>query len=960
MVMIKHATFFNFKFAHCGARRIVLHCGASMTFFSSRDVRWAPDGEPFSRAFSVSAHSQKLWIQAEDRSGVPLGEPMHLMLKGTNWAGFQANGCVHELWKHSLQNYLDRLVDNHFNAVRLPLSLALVAADSWIITGTEDAEHPRCGHEYQGLETLAILDDVVERLRAIGVFVMLDMHTQSHPEFNQGCWENSCCTGDKVCDEAMVERFIEAWRKLARRYCAQPNVIMADLFNEPHDAYWGEGAPEGADWGLFAERLGNEVLAICPRWLIVVEGVGNNNRACGHAGHGGCWWGENILGMLRAPIRLSLPNRLVLSPHVYGHGNHPYMKSRSFPRNMPGVWTAHWYRVAVETGVPVVLGEWGGVWVQTTFHGDKIKATATWQHAMRDFLLQHNISSFYWTLNDNSFKTGSLYNGPHSREKLELLSPLLSTSIMAVQAAWYVWPPEPPSPPPSPPVPPVPPVPPPPMPPNTPPPTVDGFEYVGCFAGSTKQPYAMLEEEVHHGRKTTRVYVDAPSRAACRELCSAEGRRFFALQRIDVRRGSHTNMACGCGDIDPNDDASHARGKDTECNANKATKHGRADVCAGVPDWPVIGGGTCGGPRRNSVYRIVPKSGIAPSPPMPPSTPLVEPRSPPSPPSPPPSPPSPPDPPPPPNEPPSPQMPPLRPPPRSPPPRPCIPLPPPPPTRVATPPSSSSSSSSVTTPSLPSTAAGAEGGGWPFGPIDTSAFLVLLVLLCALLVRCMPRCCRGRGRGRSVGKDGDDAEVSETTSPPNATSTARKAEGALMRAVRGASDGTSRQPSRRKPRSGTRTRGKVAASDAECWITDGHEGETEAKAPETELASSTCRQYMVRASRSGAAPILVIDGDDDTPPGDELEPPARRRRQRRHRAKRVKEDDPDQLIEAATEAAASATGQEVSSSVDTMAEAVDEASAPARRPGGRHGQQQGRRKMRGSSKERLVVAHDLD
>jgi len=207
--------------------------------FSSLDVRWAPDG-PFSRAFSVSAHSQKLWIQGADSSGAPIDTPMHLMLKGANWAGFQSGGCVHELWKHDLQQYLDTLVDNNFNAVRLPLSLALVAADSWIIasgpdgTVDRDAEHPKCGREYEGLETLAILDDVLERLRALGIFVMLDMHTQSHPEGNQKCWENTCCsaTTGYVCDEAKVERFVEAWRKLARRYCAQPNVIMADLFNE--------------------------------------------------------------------------------------------------------------------------------------------------------------------------------------------------------------------------------------------------------------------------------------------------------------------------------------------------------------------------------------------------------------------------------------------------------------------------------------------------------------------------------------------------------------------------------------------------------------------------------------------------------------------------------------------------------------------------------------------------------
>lgn len=44
--------------------------------------------------------------------------PLHL--KGANWAGMQADGCVHELWKYDVQAYLDYLSRNGFNAVRLP------------------------------------------------------------------------------------------------------------------------------------------------------------------------------------------------------------------------------------------------------------------------------------------------------------------------------------------------------------------------------------------------------------------------------------------------------------------------------------------------------------------------------------------------------------------------------------------------------------------------------------------------------------------------------------------------------------------------------------------------------------------------------------------------------------------------------------------------------------------------
>eukprot|EP00966_Prymnesium_polylepis_P236807 5476713-Prymnesium_polylepis.1 len=56
---------------------------------------------PFSIPFALSAHNGKLWIAPEFKLGTPdessSWEPFKI--KGTNWAGFQAGGCVHELWK---------------------------------------------------------------------------------------------------------------------------------------------------------------------------------------------------------------------------------------------------------------------------------------------------------------------------------------------------------------------------------------------------------------------------------------------------------------------------------------------------------------------------------------------------------------------------------------------------------------------------------------------------------------------------------------------------------------------------------------------------------------------------------------------------------------------------------------------------------------------------------------------
>ena len=192
-----------------------------------------------------------------------------------------------------------------------------------------------------------------------------------------------------------------------------------------------------------------------PRWLIMVEGIANQEAspACRNAtGDSWCWWGENILGQLRRPLNLSLPNRLVLSPHAYGHGDQPYFTAPDFPANMPGIWDALWGQIPERAGVPVIVGEWGGLW----------ESTAVWQTWMQDYLVGKKISSFYWALNDNARSTGGLYHSSNYA-KWHMLSSSPKTTIQDLQLGWLT--PKPPMPP----TPPTRPMPQPPVPPGAPP-----------------------------------------------------------------------------------------------------------------------------------------------------------------------------------------------------------------------------------------------------------------------------------------------------------------------------------------------------------------------------------------------------------------------------------------------------------------------------------------------------------
>ena len=265
-----------------------------------------PDA-PFTRPFTLSAHAGKLWIapvvgleidtvrQAHPpgAAAVDIGAVQweELKLKGANWAGIQASGCVHELYKYPVSEYLAYLRRERFNAVRLPLSAALLnmaaSADGYVLSNI-------CG-EYAGWELLGALDDLIRRLAAAGLFVMLDMHTLDYPEGNNGLWCTGEAPGSNHCGRVSERPIYRSWRLLAQRYCSFPNVVLADVFNEPHDASWDA-------WRDFVQRIARDAIhAWCDRWIVVAEGIGGASPC------NDCWWGENVIRQSGRPITPDYP-----------------------------------------------------------------------------------------------------------------------------------------------------------------------------------------------------------------------------------------------------------------------------------------------------------------------------------------------------------------------------------------------------------------------------------------------------------------------------------------------------------------------------------------------------------------------------------------------------------------------------------------------------------------------------
>ena len=254
----------------------------------------------FSVPHEIRAHSGRLWLRPS--FALPGSEAeVELHLKGANWGGFEApNSCVEQLSAWTEDDYMSMLQRRRFNAVRLPLSLRTLYR--YVMATTDWRGNPKyeCGpYSYGSFRggskafVLEALESVLRKLGSRGIWVTLDMH-HVHWEFqNEGLWcflgqsdtqgcrpappGTSCARAvdPVVCAFRLVENgtlldteapIIATWEMLAHKFCSHPNVIMADIFNEPHGGHWGDPQlPRGKDWRAAATRIANAILAICPR-----------------------------------------------------------------------------------------------------------------------------------------------------------------------------------------------------------------------------------------------------------------------------------------------------------------------------------------------------------------------------------------------------------------------------------------------------------------------------------------------------------------------------------------------------------------------------------------------------------------------------------------------------------------------------------------------------------------------
>ncbi|NJL79983.1 MAG: glycoside hydrolase family 5 protein [Richelia sp. RM2_1_2] len=313
------------------------------------------------------------------------GNPV--LLRGVNWFGMETEThAPHGLWLRDYQEMLVQIKKLGYNLIRLPYSVeALYSSQVSGIDFTIGSNQ-----ELEGKTPIEIMDAIVEEAQRQGLLILLDSHRLNDKRIPELWYGDGYTEAD----------WINTWLQLAQRYQNQTNVIGADLKNEPHGkASWGTD-DLATDWRLAAERAGNAIGNINPNWLIVVEGVEKNVPGQYLAHH---WQGGNLEGVLKYPVRLSVRNKLVYSPHEYGPGvyNMPYFSDDKFPQNLVHRWQIGFNYISSQQRAPIFVGEFGGRLKDS-------EKEAVWLNKFVKYIDEKNLSFAFWSWNPNSADTGGI------------------------------------------------------------------------------------------------------------------------------------------------------------------------------------------------------------------------------------------------------------------------------------------------------------------------------------------------------------------------------------------------------------------------------------------------------------------------------------------------------------------------------------------------------------------------
>lgn len=309
-----------------------------------------------------------------------------VMLRGINWFGIEINThAPHGLWVRDYKDMLAQIKSLGYNFIRLPYSLEALRSQN--ISGINFSIG--ANKDLQGKTPLEVMDLVIQEAKRQKLLILLDSHCLKDDHISE-LWYG---------DGFTEKDWIDTWKMLANRYKGYTNIIGADLKNEPHGiASWGTGN-QATDWRLAAERAGNQILNVNKNWLVLVEGIEKNvpNQKQLHY-----FWGANLEGVRKYPVRLKVSKKLVYSPHEYGGANVSWFADPRFPVNLYERWETGFHYIVTQRIAPILIGEFGGYFV------DNKSKEGIWQRFLVDYIAKKKLSFAYWSLNPNSKGTGGV------------------------------------------------------------------------------------------------------------------------------------------------------------------------------------------------------------------------------------------------------------------------------------------------------------------------------------------------------------------------------------------------------------------------------------------------------------------------------------------------------------------------------------------------------------------------
>jgi len=219
-----------------------------------------------------------------------------------NWSGAHMQDyVVGGLHVATIAEISNQIASLGFNCVRLQWSLEMYYNNPPVPYSAVVAMP-----ELAGAKALDAYMLVVQTLAEYNIMTIIDNHVSD---------ANWCCdwrdrNGLWYTDNYPEEMWFDAWKGMTELFRNVPMAVAVDLRNELRPAIvdgtaripsWGTGDVL-TDWQIAANKAANEILAINPNLLVIVQGI---------------YSGKSLTGVVDHPIVLSVPNKLVYSTHDY-------------------------------------------------------------------------------------------------------------------------------------------------------------------------------------------------------------------------------------------------------------------------------------------------------------------------------------------------------------------------------------------------------------------------------------------------------------------------------------------------------------------------------------------------------------------------------------------------------------------------------------------------------------------